>query len=80
MFDISIGGCMIESEAMIRVNDIFYLQLSLLEGEPPLEVAAIVRSVRAKRIGCKFLRAAREDKRLLEFLRMQAGDTQGPKY
>lgn len=78
VLDISIGGCLIESDAMVRVNDIFYLRFSLLEGGPPLEVAAIVRSVRAKRLGCKFLRAAREDKRLLEFLRAQAGDTQGP--
>jgi hypothetical protein len=50
------------------VNDIFYLQMCRTEQETPVEVAAMVRSVSAKRIGFKFLRSARENKRLFEFL------------
>ena len=66
--DISMGGCIIECETMVQVNDIFYLQMFLTEQEMPVEVAAMVRSVSAKRIGFKFLRSARENKRLFAFL------------
>ena len=66
--DISMGGCIIESETMVQINDIVYLQLFLKEHEMPIEVAAMVRSVNANRIGFKFLRSARENKRLFEFL------------
>ena len=45
VLDISMGGCMIQSDAPVHVDDIFYLQISLGEHEPPLEVAAMVRSV-----------------------------------
>lgn len=66
--DISMGGCIIECETMVQVDDIFYLQMFLKEQEMPIEVAAMVRSVSPKRIGFKFLRSARENKRLFEFL------------
>ena len=66
--DISMGGCIIECETMVQVNDIFYLQMFLTGHEMPIEVAAMVRSVNATRIGFKFLRSARENKRLFEFL------------
>jgi hypothetical protein len=66
--DISMGGCVIESETIVHVDDIFYLQLYLEEHEPPIEVAAMVISVRSRRIAFKFLRAARENKRLFDFL------------
>lgn len=72
--DMSIGGCLIETDALVRVNDIFYLQLKIAEHEPLLEVAAIVRSVRGRRIGLKFLRAAREEKRLHDFIRARTGE------
>lgn len=62
------GGCIIECETMVQVDDIFYLQMFLKEQEMPIEVAAMVRSVSPKRIGFKFLRSARENKRLFEFL------------
>ena len=68
------GGCIIKSETQVHKDDIFYLQLSLGEGERPLEVAAMVRSVNARGIAFKFLRAAQENKRLLAFIQVQTPD------
>ncbi len=73
MLDISMGGCMIESEAPVHVDDIFYLQITLGEHEPPLEVAAMVRSITSRGIAFKFLRAAQENKRLLAFVQSRSG-------
>ena len=72
--DLSIGGCIINSETHVYPDDIFYLRLSLGEGEPPLEVAAMVNSVSARGIAFKFLRAAQENKRLLAFVQAQTAD------
>ncbi len=72
VLDLSMGGCVIQSETQVHTDDIFYLQLSLGEGEPPLEVAAIVRSVSTRGIGFKFLRGAQENKRLLAFAQAHA--------
>ena len=69
--DISMGGCIIECETIVQVNDIFYLQMFLDDQEVPVEVAAMVRSVTANRVGFKFLRSARENKRLFDFLHAQ---------
>jgi hypothetical protein len=74
VLDISVGGCIIKSETQVHPNDIFYLQLTLDEGEPPLEVAAMVRSVSARGIAFKFLRAAQENKRLLAFVQTRTSD------
>ena len=74
VLDLSMGGCIIKSETQVHTDDIFYLQLSLGEGEPPLELAAMVRSVSPRGIAFKFLRAAQEDKRLLPFVQAQASD------
>jgi hypothetical protein len=71
VLDLSMGGCIIKSETQVHTNDIFYLQLSISEGELPLEVAAMVRSVSARGIAFKFLRAAQENKRLLAFVQAQ---------
>lgn len=68
VLDMSMGGCVIQSDTHVQVNDIFYLQLYIEAQEPPIEVAAMVRSVTARGIGFKFLRAAREYKRLFEYL------------
>ena len=68
------GGCIIKSATQVHTNDIFYLQLSLGEAELPLEVAAMVRSVNARGIAFKFLRAAQENKRLLSFIQAQPLD------
>ncbi|MBD0306019.1 MAG: PilZ domain-containing protein [Nitrospiraceae bacterium] len=66
--DISMGGCVIESDAPVKTDDILYLQLYIATHQPPIEVAAMVRSVTARGIGVKFLRAAHDNKRLLAFL------------
>jgi len=67
VLDLSAGGCIIRSETQVHQDDIFYLQLSIGEDEPPLEVAAMVRSVSARGIAFKFLRGAQDNKRLLAF-------------
>jgi len=71
VLDLSMGGCIIKSETQVHTDDIFYLQLSLAEGEVPLELAAMVRSVSVRGIAFKFLRAAQENKRLLAFVQAQ---------
>jgi len=74
VLDLSMGGCIIKSGTQVHMDDIFYLQLSLGETEPPLEVAAMVRSVSPRGIAFKFLRAAQENKRLLAFVQAQIPD------
>jgi hypothetical protein len=74
VLDLSMGGCIIKSQTQVHKDDIFYLQLSLREGEPPLEIAAMVHSVSARGIAFKFLRAAQENKRLHAFVQAQIPD------
>lgn len=71
IIDISMGGCIIQSDTVVQVGEIFYLQIFIAEQGLPIEVAAMVRSVNARGIGFKFLRAAREDRRLFEFLHVR---------
>ncbi|MBM4126816.1 MAG: PilZ domain-containing protein [Nitrospira sp.] len=73
--DLSLGGCVIQSETQVHVDDIFYLEIGIAPNEPPLEVAAMVRSVSARGIALKFLRKAQEDKRLLAFIHSRSGAT-----
>jgi len=68
VLDISMGGCIIESQAPMHEEDIFYLQIELEDNQAPLEVAAMVRSVSSRGIAFKFLRSAQENKRLLAFV------------
>jgi hypothetical protein len=75
VLDLSLGGCIIKSETHVRVDDIFYLQIVIAEDEAPVEVAAMVRSVRARGIAFKFLRKAQENKRLLNFIQLHSGST-----
>ncbi|MDH4153071.1 MAG: PilZ domain-containing protein [Nitrospira sp.] len=75
VLDMSVGGCIIQSEAHVRVDDIFYLEIILAKDEPPVEAAAIVRSVSARGIAFKFLRRAQEDKRLTTFLQTRSGSS-----
>ncbi len=75
VLDLSLGGCIIESETHVRVDDIFYLEIALAEDEAPIEVAAMVRSVSARGIAFKFLRKAQENKRLLTFIHSHSGST-----
>jgi len=69
--DLSVGGCRIRSSMHLCIDDIVYLRVTLPHQELPLELAAMVRSVGSQGTGFKFLRAAREDARLAEFLRKQ---------
>ena len=75
VLDLSLGGCIIESETHVQVDDIFYLEIALAEDEAPIEVAAIVGSVSARGIAFKFLRKAQENKRLLTFIHSHSGST-----
>ncbi|MGZ8373726.1 MAG: PilZ domain-containing protein [Nitrospira sp.] len=75
VLDLSLGGCIIESETHVRVDDIFYLEIALADDEAPIEVAAMVRSVSARGIAFKFLRKAQENKRLLTFIHSHSGST-----
>jgi hypothetical protein len=76
VMDLSVGGCIIKSETQVRVDDIFYLEITTDRDEPPLEVAAMVRSVSQRGIAFKFLRAAQENKRLLAFVQSRATERQ----
>ena len=70
--DLSMGGCMIQSPAHVKVDDIFYLEISLPEQRTPVEVAAIVRSVNSRGIAFQFLRKSQDNKRLQAFIQDQA--------
>lgn len=73
VLNMSLGGCVIQSETHVRVDDIFYLEIILAKDEPPVEAAAIVRSVSTRGIAFKFLRRAQEDKRLTAFIQTRSG-------
>jgi hypothetical protein len=75
VMDLSLGGCVIQSETHVHVDDIFYLEIGITPNEPPIEVAAMVRSVSARGIALKFLRKAQENKRLLAFIQSRSGVT-----
>jgi hypothetical protein len=72
VLDISMGGCIIDSDAPVHIDDIFYLQIALEAAEEPLELAAMVRSISSRGIAFKFLRAAQENKRLLSYVQAKA--------
>ena len=74
VLDLSMGGCIIKSETQVRVDDIFYLEIATGTQEPPLEVAAMVRSVGQRGIAFKFLRAAQDNKRLMAFIQAQTAE------
>lgn len=69
--NISLGGCLIETRTPVKVDDIFHVKLFVNEQEPPIEVAAMVRSIGGKGVGMKFVRSARLDRRLVAYLRSQ---------
>lgn len=75
VMDLSLGGCVIQSNTQVHIDDIFYLEISIAQDEPPIEVAAMVRSVSARGIALKFLRKAQENKRLLAFIQSRSGVT-----
>lgn len=69
--NISLGGCLVETGIPVREKDIFYLQLSVDEKKASIEVPAIVRSIRPGKIGFEFMKSAKDNKRLIEFLHAQ---------
>ncbi len=69
--DISTGGCLVATATPVREKDIFYLQLWVDQKQPPIEVPAMVRSIRSGRVGFEFMRSAKDNKRLVEFLHQQ---------
>jgi PilZ domain-containing protein len=71
LINISLGGCLIETSTPVKVDDIFHLRLFVNEQEPAIDVAAMVRSIGAKGVGMRFVRSAREDRRLVAYLRSQ---------
>ncbi|MCP9438923.1 MAG: PilZ domain-containing protein [Nitrospira sp.] len=71
--DISLGGCVINSDTPVSVGDIYYLEIAVGDHEPPIEAAAIVHSVGARGIAFTFLRKAQENQRLLSFIYSRAG-------
>jgi len=71
VLDLSMGGCVIKSETQVHIDEIFYLEIAIGQKEPPVEVAAMVRSISPRGIAFKFLRAAQENKRLVAFVQAQ---------
>ena len=54
--DLSLGGCMIETDTPLPVDTLLELKLFVAEHEMPVEVAASVRWSDGHRMGIKFLR------------------------
>lgn len=75
VMDLSLGGCIIKSNAQVHVDDIFYLEIVISDQESPIEVAAMVRSISSRGIAFKFLRKAQDNKQLLAFIQSNAGTT-----
>lgn len=71
VLDLSLGGCIIRSDTQVHIDDIFYLEITMDQDGPPIEVAAMVRSITSRGIAFKFLRAAQENKRLIAFVQGQ---------
>ena len=59
----------------MRVDDIFYLEIAVVNHGGPIEVAAMVSSVSTRGIAFKFLRKAQENKQLLSFIQSRSGST-----
>lgn len=75
VMDLSMGGCIIKSDAQVHADDIFYLEIAISDREPPIEVAAMVWSISSRGIAFKFLRKAQDNKQLLAFIQSNAGTT-----
>jgi hypothetical protein len=60
--DLSLGGCMMETDMPMPVDTLLELKLFVTEQEMPIEVAASVRWADGQRIGIKFLRIRDQDR------------------
>ena len=65
--DLSLWGCMIETDAPLPADTLLELRLFLTEQDMPIEAAASVRWADGKQMGVKFLRI-RDEERLRKFL------------
>src|SRR5919198_4324247 len=65
--DLSLWGCMIETDTPLPSDTLVELKLFLTEQDMPVEAAAAVRWADGKRMGVKFIRI-REHERLRKFL------------
>src|SRR5437870_8476893 len=65
--DLSLGGCMIETDTPLPMDKLLELKLFVAEHEMPVEVAASVRWSDGQRMGIKFLRI-RDPDRFRKFL------------
>ncbi len=62
MVDLSINGCGIESDRLLRRGLVLHLQIPPTPGNLPIEVnAAVVRSVNGNKVGLKFLKIRKSD-------------------
>ena len=60
--DLSLGGCMIETDTPLPVDTLLELKVFVAEHEMPVEVAASVRWADGQRMGIKFLRIRDQDR------------------
>src|SRR5437667_11449982 len=60
--DLSLGGCMIETDTPLPMDTLLELKLFVAEHEMPVEVAASVRWSDGQRMGIKFLRIRDPDR------------------
>jgi len=81
VIDVSLPGCLMESQEDVKVGDYVRLKLSLPDQKPPIKVPlAVVRWADGKRIGVEFIRSSEDDQvRLTRFIQQyrQAGTTSG---
>ena len=69
MVDLSINGCGIESDRLLRRGLVLHLQIPPTPSNLPIEVdAAVVRSVNGNKVGLKFLEMRKRDGDLLREL------------
>jgi c-di-GMP-binding flagellar brake protein YcgR len=76
--DLSLGGCMMETDTPLPADSLLELKLFVAEQEMPIEVAASVRWADGQRMGIKFLRIRDRD-RLRKFLSADASPVQYPR-
>ena len=60
--DLSLGGCMIETDTPLPADTLLELKLFVAEQDMPIEVAGSVRWADGQRMGIKFLRIRDQDR------------------
>ena len=76
--DLSLGGCMIETDTPLPADTLLELKLFVAEEEMPIEVAASVRWADGKQMGIKFLRI-RDLDRFRKFLSVDVSPVEYPR-